>query len=85
MPCKLCPFVVACIVFSKENDMETNAQELTNRIAELTTENEKLKELVFAVLISCNPPDGCSADVMKKYMKACFDKATEILKETKNE
>lgn len=42
-------------------------------------ELRKLKELKEVVLIACNPPEKCNEpEVLKEYMKACFDKAKEI-------
>ena len=35
-------------------------------------------DLRQTVLMSCNPPDDCDHPaVLKRYMKACFDKASE--------
>lgn len=37
------------------------------------------KELRDTVLISCNPPDDCGdPEVLKRYMKACYEKAKEL-------
>ena len=48
-------------------------------IEQLEADNEKLKDLVDTVLISCNPPEDCNdVDVLKTYMKACLDKANEL-------
>ncbi len=37
-----------------------------------------LEDLRTTVLIACNPPDDCNdPKVLKTYMKACFEKASE--------
>lgn len=39
---------------------------------------KRLKDLRDTVLLTCNPPDDCDDPVvLKTYMKACFDKATD--------
>jgi len=44
-------------------------------------EIKDLTELLETVSISCAPPDYCNDPaVLKKYMKACFEKAEEIVK-----
>ena len=43
----------------------------------------KYKDLIDTVLIACNPPDDCNDPVvLKTYMKACFDKASEKIDQT---
>ena len=64
----------------KFNDLrELTPEQIMENLDQLQAENEKLKELVDTVLISCNPPEDCNdVDVLKTYMKACLDKANEL-------
>jgi len=40
---------------------------------------KQLKELWTTVQLACNPPDDCNDPaVLKRHMKACFDKSMEI-------
>ena len=40
---------------------------------------EKLKDLADIVCVSCNPPESCNEpDVLKEYMRACFDNAIGV-------
>ena len=71
--------LLAGIVNEQQNKIYAEeSQKQEDKIKQLQAKNVKLQELWVTVNLSCTPPDNCNDPaILKRYMKACLDKANE--------
>ncbi len=65
-------------LFKQVPALKKHIEDLESEVERLRKEKHLLQQLWVTVNLSCSPPEDCNDPViLKKYMKACIDKADE--------